>query len=67
MKITYLELLKMVEQKKQPKHIKYMGIFFDWDGCEYVEAELNSRLSEYLDSWTTAAQTTATFIEVIQL
>lgn len=62
MKITYLELLKMVEEGKQPENIKYMGSPFTWNGCEY-ENDKDNNLTPYISAWTTKAQTTANTIE----
>lgn len=63
MKMTYLDLLKAVSEGTQPRVIKYGTKLFRWNECEYVSE--SERLSDFLDNWTTKAQTTAEFIEII--
>lgn len=64
MAITYRGLLNFVAKGEAPKRIKYGTFIYHWNGCEY-EDDTGSRLSEVLQYWTTQAQVTADFLEVI--
>lgn len=65
MKITYRTLLTMVVANEQPKKIKVGTATYTWNGCDYIlNTDSRKSLSDTLTSWTTKAQTTATFIDV---
>ena len=67
MKITYRTLLTMVNANEQPKKIKVGTATYTWNGCDYIlNTDSRRSLSDTLTSWTTKAQTTADFIEVVQ-
>lgn len=67
MKITYRTLLTMVNANEQPKKIKVGTATYTWNGCDYIlNTDSRRSLSDTLTSWTTKAQTTAEFIEVVE-
>lgn len=66
MKITYLDLLNLVNEGTQPRNIKYGGNEYWWEACDYVCTAGNGhRLSEVMREWTTKAQTTTEIIEPV--
>lgn len=67
MKITYLQLLEKVYGSIQPKKVKVGSATYTWNGCDYVlNTDSRRSLSDTLTSWTTKAQTTAEFIDVVE-
>lgn len=67
MKITYFELLEKVIMSNPPKKIKVGTATYTWNGCDYIlNTDSRKSLSDTLTSWTTKAQTTADFIEVVE-
>lgn len=67
MKITYFKLLTKVYKSIQPKKVKVGSAIYTWNGCDYIlNTDSRRSLSDTLTSWTTKAQTTADFIEVVE-
>lgn len=66
-KCTYLDLLLLVKEGKQPERVRMLGQTYEWDGIEYVWDVIHGvTLGEHIKEWTTQAQVTAEMIEVIE-
>lgn len=65
--ITYLELLQLVKEGKQPKFIKVIGEPFRWDdeGETYID-RYDNLLSDYLGSCGTKSLVVGDWIKVIE-
>lgn len=65
--MTYLELLQLVKEGKQPKFIKVLRVPYRWDDDEetYVD-RYDYLLSDYLSDCGTKALVVGDWIEVIE-
>lgn len=63
--ITYLELLQLVKEGKQPKFIKVFDEPFVWDGVTYLD-RYDNLLSDYLGDCTTEVLVNCDCVEVIE-